>query len=117
MVARLHLLEGGRAVNELSLDPMRDVPQDSLVRSLRLMAPMFGQGPREDTARYAADELERLVLEKRLLIGEVTRLTELAEELRDFPSALTRLSSGKLRTIADDCEKLIAGRMEDGVFE
>lgn len=31
--------------------------------------------------------------------------------------SLTRFSSGALRKIADDCEKIIADRMEDGVFE
>jgi hypothetical protein len=54
---------------------MHDVPQDGLIRSLRLMAPMFGHGPREDNARYAADELERVILEKRHLIGEIQRLS------------------------------------------
>lgn len=60
-------------------NPMRDLQQDGLIRSLRLMASMFGHGPRESNARYAADELERVILEKRHLIHEVTRLRELIE--------------------------------------
>ena len=35
----------------------------------------------------------------------------------DILVALPRLNSAALRRIADDCEKLIAGRTEDGVFE
>ncbi|WIB25848.1 hypothetical protein [Curtobacterium sp. MCSS17_015] len=37
--------------------------------------------------------------------------------LLDVLIVLPRLNSGALRKIADDCEKLIAGRMEDGIPE
>lgn len=37
--------------------------------------------------------------------------------LLDTLIILPRLNSAALRKIADDCEKLIAGRMEDGVFD
>ncbi len=35
----------------------------------------------------------------------------------DILVMLPRLNSAALRKIADDCEKLIAGRMEDGAFD
>lgn len=35
----------------------------------------------------------------------------------DILVTLPRLSSGALRKIADECERMIRERMEDGVFE
>lgn len=107
----MHLLEGGSAVNDL------------IPRWLARQVKREEEQQRERVAQLAATLRRAELLRKD---GEPVSIPFADDQPRerwqagltlDILVSLPRLNSAALRKIADDCERLIAKRMEDGVFD